>query len=362
MSIGVSEEVHGPLDRIQKTELVEGGLYVRAPSQEAVEDLGGEAGDRHGQVVTEGAEVVRHRGHRPNQGLEPGQGLRPLFVEGLGLGKILDSGHEGKAQVGDFEIDAGASERLYQLLSHVAVPVKFARVIGLEVRGPRFRPSNGAVAGGQWPRYEWEPIGPSVRDVRQVVVPDPSPLKPEPKVESRTLRSIHIWILASGPARHPSPCQRVAMTLGPGVRVHFVVAEHSVGDVVEARRRADAALRDLVNQGYVIVATEEFPVGWVFIWDSVRHQETHYLRDALLGNAPILVDRRDGSVHSLGQLAQSKNTSRDTFTGIRRTKDRGIRKTGPSPVQASHMPASSHSGRKLASPRWTHASPWRATT
>lgn len=46
--------------------------------------------------------------------------------------------------------------------------------------------------------------------------------------------------------------------------------------------------------------TIERPFGWVFFYDSKRHVETGDFRDALLGNAPLIVDRRDGSVHITG--------------------------------------------------------------
>lgn len=51
---------------------------------------------------------------------------------------------------------------------------------------------------------------------------------------------------------------------------------------------------------YTITSVREFDVGWVFFWDSKRHQETGDFRDATVGNAPILVDRTDGSVHHTG--------------------------------------------------------------
>ena len=46
--------------------------------------------------------------------------------------------------------------------------------------------------------------------------------------------------------------------------------------------------------------TIEADFGWVFFYDSRKHQETGELSDALAGNAPILVSRRDGSLHATG--------------------------------------------------------------
>lgn len=68
----------------------------------------------------------------------------------------------------------------------------------------------------------------------------------------------------------------------------------------EARRLAEAQLVAMGPDAYVITHVRETEVGWVFFYDSKRHQETGDLRDALGGNAPILVHRSDGSVHHTG--------------------------------------------------------------
>jgi hypothetical protein len=52
---------------------------------------------------------------------------------------------------------------------------------------------------------------------------------------------------------------------------------------------------------YVLLDDEtvETDVGWVFFWTSRRFVETGDLSDAVAGNGPLLVDRRDGSLHQL---------------------------------------------------------------
>jgi len=45
--------------------------------------------------------------------------------------------------------------------------------------------------------------------------------------------------------------------------------------------------------------TIERSFGWVFFYDSKRHHETGNVRDAIAGNAPIVVTR-DGKVHETG--------------------------------------------------------------
>jgi hypothetical protein len=46
--------------------------------------------------------------------------------------------------------------------------------------------------------------------------------------------------------------------------------------------------------------TIEFASGWVFFYDSRRYIEGGAIRDALAGNAPLIVSRCDGSVHVTG--------------------------------------------------------------
>ncbi len=46
--------------------------------------------------------------------------------------------------------------------------------------------------------------------------------------------------------------------------------------------------------------TLERDFGWVFFYDSERHVETEESEHALAGNAPIVVIKADGSVHTTG--------------------------------------------------------------
>lgn len=55
-----------------------------------------------------------------------------------------------------------------------------------------------------------------------------------------------------------------------------------------------------VPEGLVIIDVREVPVGWIFLYGSVRHQRSGALSDALAGNAPLLVDRDTGAVHVTG--------------------------------------------------------------
>lgn len=46
--------------------------------------------------------------------------------------------------------------------------------------------------------------------------------------------------------------------------------------------------------------TLERAFGWVFFYDSKRHIETGSFRDAIAGNAPLVVTKADGRVHETG--------------------------------------------------------------
>jgi hypothetical protein len=46
--------------------------------------------------------------------------------------------------------------------------------------------------------------------------------------------------------------------------------------------------------------TIERNFGWVFFYDAKRHLETGDFRDALAGNAPIVITKADGRIHETG--------------------------------------------------------------
>jgi hypothetical protein len=74
----------------------------------------------------------------------------------------------------------------------------------------------------------------------------------------------------------------------------------TVIDEGRARQLAEQRLEEMASSTFVVTGVEEYDVGWVFFYDSRRHQQTRAFEDALAGNAPILVDRSDGSVHVTG--------------------------------------------------------------
>ncbi|GAN00083.1 hypothetical protein U91I_03748 [alpha proteobacterium U9-1i] len=62
----------------------------------------------------------------------------------------------------------------------------------------------------------------------------------------------------------------------------------------------DGVLRPVFTPVIVDSQTQELDFGWVFFQDSEEHQKTGGFRLSLIGNAPIVVDRADGSVHPTG--------------------------------------------------------------
>ncbi len=69
----------------------------------------------------------------------------------------------------------------------------------------------------------------------------------------------------------------------------------------EARLVAEAALSPKLQPGKVaITRVEEHDIGWAFYYQSARFIATGKIDDALAGNAPVLVSRRDGQVLPTG--------------------------------------------------------------
>jgi hypothetical protein len=53
-------------------------------------------------------------------------------------------------------------------------------------------------------------------------------------------------------------------------------------------------------QKLVIVRVDEHDFGWLYFYDSSGHVETGRASDALVGNAPLIVDRVDGKLYITG--------------------------------------------------------------
>lgn len=73
----------------------------------------------------------------------------------------------------------------------------------------------------------------------------------------------------------------------------------------EARQIALAYVKAMEQSaGFELVLldqeTTERNFGWVFFYDSKRHNETGNFSDAIAGNAPFVVTRTEGRVHVTG--------------------------------------------------------------
>ena len=76
--------------------------------------------------------------------------------------------------------------------------------------------------------------------------------------------------------------------------------------------------------------TEEHPFGWVFFFNSRRYVETRDLSYALGGNGPLIVDRRDGSIHQMSPAYALEDSIRAYAQG--RGPEVGVcRISGPEP-------------------------------
>jgi hypothetical protein len=76
-------------------------------------------------------------------------------------------------------------------------------------------------------------------------------------------------------------------------------------DLISAQAVARAHVGELERElGIELILlddeTIEFGSGWVFFYDSRRYVEGGSISDALGGNAPLIVSKRDGAVHVTG--------------------------------------------------------------
>lgn len=53
-------------------------------------------------------------------------------------------------------------------------------------------------------------------------------------------------------------------------------------------------------QKLVVVRVDEHDFGWVYFYDGATHVETGNPKDAVLGTAPLIVDKTDGKLYIAG--------------------------------------------------------------
>lgn len=54
------------------------------------------------------------------------------------------------------------------------------------------------------------------------------------------------------------------------------------------------------SQGFAITRVDEHDFGWIYFYDSAVHVATGNPGDALVGNAPLIVDKADGKLYETG--------------------------------------------------------------
>ncbi|MEY9967564.1 hypothetical protein ABIA33_005637 [Streptacidiphilus sp. MAP12-16] len=59
-----------------------------------------------------------------------------------------------------------------------------------------------------------------------------------------------------------------------------------------------------------ITRFDEHRFGWVFFYQSSTWVKTRDINDAWMGHGPVLIDRRDGSVHALGSARPEEDMAR----------------------------------------------------
>jgi len=55
-------------------------------------------------------------------------------------------------------------------------------------------------------------------------------------------------------------------------------------------------------QKLVVVRVEEHDFGWLYFYDGSVHAETGKPSDAVVGNAPLIVDKADGKLYATGTV------------------------------------------------------------
>ncbi len=72
------------------------------------------------------------------------------------------------------------------------------------------------------------------------------------------------------------------------------------------------------DQKLVVVRVDEHEFGWVYFYDGSRHVQTGNVRDAVAGNAPLIVDRSDGKLYITGTAHPIEFYLQEFRSGIRR--------------------------------------------
>jgi hypothetical protein len=70
-------------------------------------------------------------------------------------------------------------------------------------------------------------------------------------------------------------------------------------------------------QKLVVVRVDEHDFGWLYFYDGSVHAQTGKPSDALVGNAPLIVDRADGKLYVTGTTHPIEHYLQEYRRGIR---------------------------------------------
>jgi hypothetical protein len=129
---------------------------------------------------------------------------------------------------------------------------------------------------------------------------------------SRTLESpvsaVIFWLPAQKGVAAAGLCRSLAFSGAPLLNADNVgqAKDSSAGTFMltleQAERIAQAEISWRAEGGARVLSgsTMELPYGWVFFWNSATFLETRDRRFMLLGNAPLIVNRADGTTRFTG--------------------------------------------------------------
>lgn len=81
--------------------------------------------------------------------------------------------------------------------------------------------------------------------------------------------------------------------------------------------------RERPKHHLVIAQEREYEFGWAFFWNTKEFLDSGDHRHALVGNAPIIVDRGDGQLYVTGTAHSWEHYLQEYRSGKRRLAERG---------------------------------------
>jgi hypothetical protein len=115
--------------------------------------------------------------------------------------------------------------------------------------------------------------------------------------------------------------------------------------MMEFLRRAEArgnsfgsalpGYRERPKHHLVIVEEREYEFGWAFFWNTKEFIDSGDHRFALVGNAPIIVDRGDGQLYVTGTAHSWEHYLEEYRSGQRRLAEQGAAGNSPRAGQSS---------------------------